>query len=353
MNPDKSVRQISQYQMISIIVPVYNVQDYVINCLESIAAQTYPGDMECILVDDCSTDQSIQLIEQFISSYNGLIDFQLLRHDHNQGLSASRNTGLKESKGELISFIDSDDCIEQNMYEELSRYLLNDLKALFVTSSIIAEFPERSESGYANTDKYIEGGIIEPYNFLELLLATKTNNSACNKLFRKEFFNVFFREGIFCEDFMFFYDNCKVLIGKDCHFVTTPKAFYHYYIRSGSIMHPDSQSPKQWYIDLLVNMTIVLDDCKVSYPGLYNIQLNRFAVVYGCFFYEIVNNKSLTKFRTDALAKLNKYVRLMDKRRFSLMTRFDMFVVSDFPNGYSLTRMFIGFRKGMKSSFRR
>lgn len=349
MNPDKLVRQLSQYQMISIIVPVYNVQDYVVNCLKSITAQTYPGEMECILVDDCSTDQSPQLIEQFILSYQGRIDFRLLRHDHNQGLSASRNTGLKGSKGELISFIDSDDWIEPNMYEELYHYLSDDPKALFVTSSIIAEFPERSESGYANTDKYKEGGIIEPYHFLELLLATKTNNSACNKLFRKEFFNASFREGIFCEDFMFFYDNCKVLIGKDCHFVTTPKAFYHYYIRSGSIMRPDSQSPKQWYIDLLVNMTIVLDDCHNTYPELYHIQLKRFESVYGFFFYNIVNNKSLTKIRSDALVKLNRYVRVMDKQRFSLMTRLDMFFVSYIPNGYIIDRYIVDFRKKMKS----
>lgn len=348
MNPDKIVMLPSQYQTISIIVPVYNVQDYVICCLESIAAQTYQGDMECILVNDCSTDQSSQLIEKFISSYQGRIEFKLLQHEHNQGLSASRNTGLKEARGELISFIDSDDWIEPNMYEELYKYLSNDPKALFVTSSIIADFPDKSESGYANTNMYEEGGVIEPYHFLEQVLATKTNNAAWNKLYRKEFFSIYFREGILCEDFMFFYDNCKVLIGKDYHFVTTPKAFYHYFIRSGSIMRPDSQSPQQWYIDLLVNMTIVLEDCRSTYPDLYDIQLKRFASVYGFYFYDIVNNKVLTTWRKETLNKLNKYVRVMDKHRFSLMTRLDMFVASYFPSGYCMTRNIVTFRKNIK-----
>lgn len=339
----------SPYPLISVIIPVYNVQDYIIRCLESIAAQTYQGDMECILVDDCSKDNSIQQIEQFMSSYQGRINFKLIRLDNNQGQSAARNVGMKASRGELFAFVDSDDWIEPNMYEELHNLLSKDPKALFITSSIIAESSEGLEYGHANTDKYEEGGIIEPYRFLELLLATKTNYSIFNKLYRKDFFIVPFREGIMVsEDNLFFYDNSKALIGKDYHFITTPKAFYHYIIHSGSTMNQDAKSPKQWYVDYLVGMTYVLDDCKNTYLDLYKIQLNRFASVYGFYFYEIVNNKVLTTLRKDALGKLNKYVRVMDKRRFSVMIRVDMFIASYFPYGYSLVRHIANFRKETK-----
>ena len=343
------MKQLSRYPTISVIVPVYNVQDYIIRCLESIAAQTYQGDMECILVDDCSTDQSPQLIEQFISSYQGRVAFRLIRLDHNQGQSAARNVGFRASKGELFTFVDSDDWIEPSMYEELYQYLSNDPKALFVTSGIIAELSEGPEYGHANTDKYEEGGIIEPYHFLELLLATKTNFALWNKLYRKEFCIIPFRDGInIAEDFLFFYDNCKAQLGKDVHFITTPKSYYHYIIHSGSTMNQDSQSPKQWYIDFLLAMTYVLDDCHNTYPDLYDIQLKRFASVYGFYFYEIVNNKVLTTLRKDALDKLNKYVRVMDKRKFSHMTRLDMFVASYFPNGYCLACNIVTFRKNIK-----
>lgn len=349
MIPPMSMNQSSPYPMLSIIVPVYNAQDYIIRCLESIVAQTYQGDVECILVDDCSTDQSTQRIDQFISSYQGCFEFKLIHLDQNQGPSGARNAGVKASRGELFAFVDSDDWIEPNMYEELYRLLSQDPKALFVTSGIIAETPTGTEYGHANTDKYEEGGTIEPYPFLELLLATKTNYSIYNKLYRREFFTIPFREGIMVgEDLLFFYDNCKVLIGQDCHFLTTPRAYYHYIIHPGSIMHQDTQSPKQWYVDTLVTMTYVLDDSQNTYPNLYKIQLNRFATVFGHHFYEIVNNKALTTLRKDMLTKLNKYVRVMDKHKFSLMTRIDMLIASNVPNGYRWVCNIAKFRKCIK-----
>lgn len=337
------------FKMISIIIPIYNVQDYIIKCLESVGAQTYEGLMECILVDDCGNDDSVLLAEQFIASYKGRVEFRMIHHDHNRGQSAARNTGMEIARGEFIGFVDSDDWIEPSMYEELYAYLSNDPQALFVTSGIIAEFPKGPEYGHANTDKYEDGGIIELYHFLELLLATKTNHSCWNKLYRKDFFKVPFREGIISEDLLFLYDNCKSLIGKDVHILTTPKAYYHYTIRPGSSMNQDTQSPKQWYVDYLVAMTYVLDECQHTNPDLYGIQLKRFTSVFGHHFYEIVNNKSLPLFRNDALCKMNIYVRLMDKRRFSLMTKIDMFLVSHLANGYVVDRHVVNLRKRIKS----
>ena len=78
---------------VSIVIPVYNVEAYIIECLESVARQTYRGEMECLIVDDCGADESIALAEDFIRSYQGDIHFQILHHDHNRGLAAARNTG--------------------------------------------------------------------------------------------------------------------------------------------------------------------------------------------------------------------------------------------------------------------
>lgn len=339
--------------MISIIIPVYNVQEYIVKCLDSIASQTFRGEIECILVDDFSTDDSANIIEQYISSYKGKIDYRLIRLPKNQGQSVARNFGLNVSRGDLIAFVDSDDWIEPNMYEELSKYIYNDDKAIFVTSGIIAEYQGRKEYGHANTDKYTECGIITPYHFLEQLLATKTNNSPCNKLYRKEFVQHPFREGMVSEDFLFFYDNCKELIGTDWHFVTTDKAYYHYIIHHGSTMNQESQSLKPWYVDFLVGMTIVLEECRGQYSELYGIQLKRFASVYSTFFYDIVKNKNLTIYRADSLKKLNKYIKLMDTSKLSRMTRFDMFCASSFTNGYNIVRIISSIRTYLKSLVKR
>lgn len=89
---------------ISVIVPIYNVESYILECLQSVAAQTKTKNVECILVDDCGTDNSVKVAEQFISAYEGDISFALLHHPENEGLSAARNTGIKNARGKYLFF---------------------------------------------------------------------------------------------------------------------------------------------------------------------------------------------------------------------------------------------------------
>lgn len=110
--------------MVSIIIPVYNVAPYIEDCLRSVMRQTYQGDMECLLVDDCGTDDSISIAERLIREYNDndnynynynineerrRIRFRFLRHERNRGLSAARNTGVEAAVGDYVYFLDSDD----------------------------------------------------------------------------------------------------------------------------------------------------------------------------------------------------------------------------------------------------
>ena len=99
---------------ISLIIPVYNVQEYIEKALQSVVNQTFK-DFEVIIVNDGSKDQSVEIVKKFIRKYD---NFRLINQE-NQGLSGARNTGLKEAKGEYIAFIDSDDFIENNFLEEL------------------------------------------------------------------------------------------------------------------------------------------------------------------------------------------------------------------------------------------
>ena len=104
--------------MISVIVPVYNVEEYLEECLESIKNQTYTN-IEVILVNDGSTDGSREICERFCQKDSR---FKLINQE-NQGQSVARNRGVKESAGEFIMFVDSDDVIKKNVLEVLLPYM--------------------------------------------------------------------------------------------------------------------------------------------------------------------------------------------------------------------------------------
>ena len=104
--------------MISIIVPVYNVENYLEECLDSIKNQTYT-DIEVILVNDGSTDNSQAICEKYCKQDPR---FHLINQE-NQGQSVARNRGVKESVGKFIMFVDSDDVIKRDMLQQLMKYM--------------------------------------------------------------------------------------------------------------------------------------------------------------------------------------------------------------------------------------
>lgn len=88
----------------SIIIPVYQVEQYIQKCLLSVVSQSYTKGIECILVNDCTKDQSIEIAKNLIENYDGNIDFKIYEHSVNGGLSAARNTGILEAKGDYLYF---------------------------------------------------------------------------------------------------------------------------------------------------------------------------------------------------------------------------------------------------------
>lgn len=103
--------------LISVIVPVYNVEEYVEACLHSLVNQTYKN-VEILVVDDGATDHSGELCDTFAKTHPGMIR---VYHTENHGLSAARNVGLAYSKGDFVCFVDSDDWVEPEMIETLHR----------------------------------------------------------------------------------------------------------------------------------------------------------------------------------------------------------------------------------------
>lgn len=105
---------------VSVIIPVYQVENYIERCVSSVMRQTYSHSaIECILVDDCGTDNSVMLAQKFIDNYKGDIQFKIIHNEHNCGLSVSRNNGMKVATGDYIFFLDSDDYISADCIEKM------------------------------------------------------------------------------------------------------------------------------------------------------------------------------------------------------------------------------------------
>ena len=169
---------------ISIIVPVYNVEEYLDRCIKSILNQTFK-DFELILIDDGSKDNSSKICDQYAMEDNRI----KVIHKENSGQATSRNIGLKISSANLVGFVDSDDWIEPDMYELLYKSHIKD-----DTDISIIGVKEVSE-GERCISEYFPNNI----TFSEILKRAYP----CNKMFKKELFfdnNLFFRDNKYYED---------------------------------------------------------------------------------------------------------------------------------------------------------
>lgn len=136
---------------LSIIIPVYNVADYIEQCLDSVSKQTYKK-WECILVNDGSTDWSGHICDNYAKFDSR---FSVI-HQDNKGVSAARNAGIKQSKGKYIAFIDPDDFITINYFDVLIRKML-DVNADVAVSSFSATLENGEEGRYAFLNKWEKG----------------------------------------------------------------------------------------------------------------------------------------------------------------------------------------------------
>lgn len=180
--------------MISVIVPVYNVEKYIRNCLDSIINQTYK-DLEIILVDDGSTDNSGAICDEYAQKDSRI----KVIHKQNGGLSSARNAGLDNATGKYVGFIDSDDFIELDMYEKL-------LNTLQVTQTDVCMCGCKivSEQGAILFKNNLPIKIYKIDDILkDVILPLET--SAWNKLYKREIIgNARFPEGkIHGEDLIF------------------------------------------------------------------------------------------------------------------------------------------------------
>jgi len=187
-----SLRKQHPNVLVSVIIPIYNVERFLEKCLKSVISQTLKG-IEIIAVNDGSTDNSVRILKN-ISTTTSII--KIINQD-NQGLSVARNTGIKAAKGEFLSFIDSDDTISPTMLEKMYNKAVNE------NSDIV--WCRYQQVDHRGSVLYVSGSIPDSSRgeMFKRILSSKVSTMACNKIFRRELFienKILFPIGLYHED---------------------------------------------------------------------------------------------------------------------------------------------------------
>lgn len=181
---------------LSIIVPVYNVEKYVKECLQSLVNQTLDKDSyEIIIVNDGSKDKSLEICKEFEEKY----DYIKLISQENKGLGAARNLGIKNSSGMYIGFVDSDDYVKEDMFEKLLNCAKKDDVDMVICN--VQRYLEKSKKMINCPTGLEENKVYKNEEFMESYLSGKIVSMAWNKIYKRYLFDdISFDEGVYYED---------------------------------------------------------------------------------------------------------------------------------------------------------
>lgn len=245
--------------LISVIVPIYNIVEWLPRCVNSIRRQTYRN-LEIILVDDGSTDNSGAMAEKFALEDKRVRVF----HKENGGVSSARNLGIEKARGEYIGFVDSDDYIEPQMYERLLAVALQENLLMVQISR-----DEIDEEGNRLPDVCIppkEPELWECEHFMRELLMHRGDCSFCTKLIRASLLKEMrFPEGELNEDFRLLIQ----LLPKIPAAAVLPEQDYHVFYRYGSNTRTRNEEEfPRVFTDIVRNADMVEEIVAREYPDL-------------------------------------------------------------------------------------
>lgn len=277
---------------VSVIIPVYNVENYLRKCLDSLVNQTLK-DIEIIVVNDGTTDNSQEIIDEYVKKYPKKVVSVI---QENGGQGTARNTGLLYAKGEYIGYVDSDDYVEENMYEELYKKAKVDDSDIVICGNNVVK---------------------ENYDFLskeevdkEFLLGKM---AVWNKIYKKNIIvdnKIQFRSKVWYEDLDF---TMKVYFSsKKISYVD--KTLYNYLLREGSTMNNNNIKRN---LELIQAFDSLIDYCKDK--KIYNKAKDEieFLCIYHMYIFAI----------TRVLNTTNKY-----KAKIAIINKFRDYINCNFPN---------------------
>ena len=237
--------------LLSVIVPIYNMEKYLDKCIKSIINQTYTN-LEIILIDDGSKDSSYSICEK----YKEKDDRIKVYRKENGGLSDAKNFGISKANGEFLTFVDADDWIDVNMYEVMLKQMKEKNAEISICGRYI-EYENGASKKWKN-NTYLEMNKKEALIYLNSFY--DFDMASWDKIYKTELFNnIRFPVGKKCEDayttYLLFEKCDKIIYISNC--------FYHYFQRSGSISRN-----KELNMDYIYAAKEQMDFFKENYPDL-------------------------------------------------------------------------------------
>lgn len=290
-------------EIISVIVPIFNVGDVLGRCIESIVTQTYKN-IEIILVDDGSRDNSGAICDEWAERDRRIT----VIHKKNGGAASARNYGLEIAKGEYIGFVDSDDYIAADMYELLLADMESDIDIACCGTATL--YPDRMKLRpvlYDNAPRKMV--FTNQESIKERLLLRYLSFSPCDKLFRRELFNsVRFPAGRVCEDLPVIYECVK----KSQKVINIGKVKYFYCYRENSVSRKKFSRERISYILFARD---IFRDVYHSYPLLREEAEARYITNVVSIMYQIKQYGMLKEYKKIYM-RLKK---LLIRRQFNIL----------------------------------
>lgn len=320
---------------VSVIIPVYNVEKYLRRCLDSVVNQTYK-DIEVILVNDGSPDNSKEICEEYVAKYSNI---QLI-NQKNAGLGAARNTGLQYITGNAVTFVDSDDWLELDAIE----YYVASMKksdADIVVTQMIRKKEYFSNEGTNGTT--IKEEVLNQEQFAKKYFKIDGNNIeyyACAKLYKREIAReVKYPVGLFAEDVPAAFG---YIIRSQKIFYST-KVTYNYFFNDNSLTAKFTDKD----FDLEKIWDLVVEEAKVYGNEDYILyaKVNRYRIDFNllCRIALSENKSDIEKYSQEIVALLGKVKEnkkiLLKYLPFSRKVIFRLFIV-DYTLGRNVLRMF-------------
>ncbi len=217
---------ISEQPLISVIVPVYNAEQYLRRCLDSIRCQTYRN-LEIICVDDGSADASGKILDDYAAEDDRFV----VIHQQNAGQAVARNVALNCAKGEWIANVDSDDYLEPDAYKQVAEHFDDDIDMVWIGNHIVCDFDEKLKRSQEKFYKLNYEGKLS----LEGVPLASMSGAVWNKIIRRsllEQYEIRYPKGVIFEDLCYFAQVAPIL--RNVYFL--PTKLYYYLQRENSTM---------------------------------------------------------------------------------------------------------------------
>jgi len=293
---------------VSVIIPVYNAEEHIIETLETVNNQTFEENFEVIIINDGSTDNSIKLINNFINNNERKNIYYKLHNDgENKGQGARRNLGIDLAKGDAVIFLDADDLLDKTTLETAYTRLTGSKENDFVIFEWAYYYPETGETRYVNKEKYNLELALYRDNCEMLLLCT--TYFSVNKMYKTSFLknhNIRYGEGYIYEDFEF-YVECAL---KAYRIPIISNILYKVRVHNNSTTKTDHESTKHrdsFLIAIENSASKLLDGYRDKYTPYH---VNKYFIYRALLYSEkrLPNNKKLkNEFIESTMKIINEY----------------------------------------------